>query len=60
MKTLEEAKKLDPEAILEEIRERRVMIGQMVGWLYRNILEDEIEVLHEEYARKKYGAPAKP
>ena len=55
MKTLEEAKKLDPEQILVEIQERRTLIRDMVGWLYPSILSGEIQQLHEEYRHKKYG-----
>ncbi len=55
MKSLEEALKLDPTAILEEIKVRRELIKQMVGQLYPSILTSEIEKLYEEYDRRKYA-----
>lgn len=55
MKPLEEAKKLEPDQILVEMQERRKLINEMVGQLYPSILAGEIEQLHEEYRRKKYG-----
>lgn len=59
MKSLEEAIGLDPEGILEEIRERQSLIMQMMGSLYPSILNGEILKLDQEYRRKKYGAPAR-
>jgi hypothetical protein len=55
VKSLEEAKKLDPEQILVEMQERRNLMRDMVGQLYPSILAGEIEQLHEEYRRKRYG-----
>jgi hypothetical protein len=56
VKSLEEALKLDPTAILEEIRERRQLIREMVGQLYPSILTSEIEKLYNEYDRRKYAS----
>jgi len=55
VKSLEEAKKLDPEQILVEMQERRALIKDMVGQLYPSILAREIEELDREYIRKRYG-----
>lgn len=51
VKTLEEAKKLDPDGINGEIKERRDLIQQMVGQLYPSVLWDEILELREIYVK---------
>jgi hypothetical protein len=55
VKPIEEALKLDPTAILEEIRKRRELAKEMVGQLYPSILATEIEKLYNEYDRRKYS-----
>lgn len=55
MKPIEEALKLDPEAILKEIRDRREVMKDLVGQLYPSILASEIERLDQEYTRKRYA-----
>lgn len=52
MKSLEEAKNLDPEGIDSEIKERRALMDQLVGQLYPSILWEEIIALRAEYYRK--------
>jgi hypothetical protein len=36
-----------------EIKERRELIYQMVGWLYPSILKQEIEILQERKWKEK-------
>lgn len=52
VKSLEEAKKLDPAGINIELKERRDLIQQMVGQLYPSILWDEVKVLRQIYVEK--------
>lgn len=50
---------LDPERLKEEIRERIVLRGQMVGLLYPSIITDQISALREIYRAKtgRYDYP---
>lgn len=50
---------LTPEEIDREVRERRALIGRMVGWLYPSVLQDEIEELLRlrEVAQARAAAP---
>ncbi len=52
MKSLEEAKKLDPAGINAELKERKDLMNRMVGQLYPSILWDEILVLRKIYIEK--------
>ena len=47
MRNKEEFNNLIDEEIDEEIKARREMINQLVGWLYPSILNGEIETLFE-------------
>lgn len=47
------AVRLGDEAIREQIRSRRRLMGAMVGDLYPSILEDEIHVLEAELRRRE-------
>jgi len=47
MKNKKEFNNLTDEEIDEEIKARKKMINQMVGWLYPSILSGEIETLLE-------------
>lgn len=60
MLSLEEARKLNPEGILKEIKERNDLMHQMLGWLYPSILQQEIEQLYNQYLSKAYTRSEKP
>ena len=47
MRNKEEFNNLTDEEIDEEIKARRNMINQLIGWLYPSILSGEIETLLE-------------
>jgi hypothetical protein len=43
----EQFEKMSKEELEEQIKVRRELLGQMVGWLYTSVLNDEIEELQK-------------
>lgn len=54
MRTIEEALNLNSlEEVEKEISERTVLMNQMVGWLYKGVIQEEISKLN----RKRWSMP---